>query len=184
MSSLFLRKRGKKYCIYLEYKDILTTKNKQRKLGSFDTLEEAEDELHSLREKALEGKLDAEYDFLTREDILNNIAKVNKQLDDGCFVYRFLDSEYNILYVGSTIALRKRVRKHNHLPKECYDRTKHIEYFRVNNEADAKVYEVYLINKYRTPFNSEYNTGSIPTLKVDVPRWNVFNTETMNVWWL
>lgn len=184
MSSLFLRKRGQKYYIYLEYKDTLTTKNKQKQLGSFEVLEDAENELRLLREKALEGKLKAEYDFLTREDILKNIAKVNNQLDDGCFVYRFLDSQYNILYIGSTTALRKRIRKHNHLPKECYERTKHIEYFRVNNEVDAKIYEVYLINKYRTPFNSEYNLGIVPTLKIDTPRWNIFNTETMNVWWL
>ena len=44
------------------------------------------------------------------------------------FIYRFLDEQNQVIYIGKTINLANRIKSHNHLPKECYANTKKIEF--------------------------------------------------------
>lgn len=47
------------------------------------------------------------------------------------YVYKFLDKNDNILYVGKAKELLRRLNGHNHLPKECYDSVEKIEYLHI-----------------------------------------------------
>lgn len=68
-------------------------------------------------------------------------------------IYRFLDSQHNILYVGSSSSFDNRLAGHTHLPKECYSQVKKVEIFCCRNEADMYLYETYFINKYKPKYN-------------------------------
>lgn len=66
------------------------------------------------------------------------------------YVYRFLDKEENIIYVGkSKQDLVQRFRGHLHLPDACYSLTYKIEYIECATVSDMSIKEIYYINKYR-----------------------------------
>lgn len=66
------------------------------------------------------------------------------------YVYRFLDKNGTIIYVGkSKQDLEQRFRGHIHLPDACYELTYKIEYIECSTEADMSIKEIYYINKFR-----------------------------------
>lgn len=66
------------------------------------------------------------------------------------YVYRFLDRNGNIIYVGkSKQVLEQRFRGHSHLPDDCYEMTYEIEYIECATESDMSIKEIYYINKFR-----------------------------------
>jgi excinuclease UvrABC nuclease subunit len=73
------------------------------------------------------------------------------------YIYRFLDSQKKIIYVGKTNNLDKRYIQHfnknGHLSKECYRSVWKIEYIKVDSELNALLLETYYINKYRPKYN-------------------------------
>ena len=73
-------------------------------------------------------------------------------------VYRFLDKNGNVLYVGSTQnSLSARIGQHScngHLLGKCYDDTASIEYIMLPTKADRKIAELYFINKYQPLYNT------------------------------
>ena len=81
------------------------------------------------------------------------------------YVYYFVDFDENILYVGKTCNLRRRMKEHftkGHLPKECYENVYKIYASKVNDsKCDTEICETLLINKYRPKFNKEkkFNEG-------------------------
>lgn len=74
------------------------------------------------------------------------------------YLYRFVDKNNNILYVGKSINIKDRLIYHfgarGHLPKECYDRTEKIEILELNTKTEMNIKELYYISKYQ----AEYNT--------------------------
>lgn len=60
-------------------------------------------------------------------------------------MYRFIDNEGSIVYVGRTINLGQRFLNHDHLTKDI----KKIEYIECKSEADMAWKEVYYINLFR-----------------------------------
>ena len=74
-------------------------------------------------------------------------------------VYRFLDKNGNVLYVGSTQnSLSARIGNHScngHLLGKCYDDTVSIEYIMLPTKTDRKIAELYFINKYQPPYNTK-----------------------------
>lgn len=91
----------------------------------------------------------------------------------GCYVYFFYDSDQNLLYVGKTIALKKRMGHHfckDTLKLEIWKQT--IDRFNIilhkcHNLVDLELYETYFINKYNPIYNQEKVYGQIPTF--DLP---------------
>lgn len=81
-------------------------------------------------------------------------------------VYLFLDGDSNVIYVGKTVNLRKRLNTHNHLPKECYTEIKSVRFAETNNEADALIYEVYYINKFNPKYNKISKTLDCTTINL------------------
>lgn len=96
------------------------------------------------------------------------------------YVYRFLDTAQNIIYVGKTINIDKRIKDHftrGHLPKECYDSVKAVEYIKVNTEADSLLVEQYFINKYHPKYNKQGKCKGEQTVKLDIEeKWKRYKT--------
>lgn len=73
------------------------------------------------------------------------------------YVYRFINSDEKIIYVGKTNNLDRRYVQHfnkkGHLPSECYNSVWKIEYIKTDTELNALLLETYYINKYRPKYN-------------------------------
>lgn len=88
-----------------------------------------------------------------------NIQK--KYTECGC--YRFLDSQAQVIYIGSAKNIHRRLFSqhfkknggHSHLPQECYDSTAKVEIIKTKDYATALALEIYLIDKYIPRFNKK-----------------------------
>ena len=72
------------------------------------------------------------------------------------YVYRFLDKNEKIIYIGKTGDMDSRIRNHidsGHLPLSCYKTIEKIEYIEVPTKVDMDILELYLINKFKPFFN-------------------------------
>lgn len=73
------------------------------------------------------------------------------------YVYRFLDSEGCVIYVGRTVDLKLRMSQHfsdrGHLPRECYNSVARIEFITCKTYLDMKIKELYYIGKCQPQFN-------------------------------
>jgi len=74
------------------------------------------------------------------------------------YVYRFLNKHDDVIYIGRTNNLKRRLEqehfsKEGHLPRECYDECAVVEYMELQSESEMKIYELYLINKYSPRYN-------------------------------
>lgn len=94
------------------------------------------------------------------------------------YVYRFLDTAKNVIYIGKTINIDKRIKEHftrGHLSKECYDSVKAVEYIKVNTEADSLLAEQYFINKYHPKYNKVGKCKGEQTVRLDIEeKWKIY----------
>ena len=75
---------------------------------------------------------------------------------EKCFLYRFLDKEMNVIYVGKTTDIKSRISTHlknSHLPKKCIKKIYKIEILKLSNKSELAIKELYYINKFQTEFN-------------------------------
>lgn len=102
----------------------------------------------------------------------------------GAYLYRFIDANEKIIYVGkASTNLYTRMKSHftnGHLPKECYDRAVRIEYVKFTSKRSLATKENYLIAKYLPEYNKEGKEDGemdliIPSL--DALEWQVFEFE-------
>lgn len=74
------------------------------------------------------------------------------------FIYRFVDEKGEILYVGRTRSLKRRMSDHftfsGHLPRECIESVKRIDFLEVATR-DAAAKERFYISKYKTRYNKK-----------------------------
>lgn len=101
------------------------------------------------------------------------------------FVYRFLDSDNNVLYVGKTETLNYRIRTHftkGHLPKECYNSVAKIEYLTMKSIIMMDIREIYYINLYKPEYNSNHivNEPAITIKDFATDKWEEYNKEHIN----
>ncbi len=76
----------------------------------------------------------------------------------GYGVYRFLDKDKNVIYIGMTNNIWRRImnqhfKNSGHLSQECYSQTARVDIIKLKNNLECKALEEYLINKYRPKFN-------------------------------
>lgn len=76
----------------------------------------------------------------------------------GYGVYRFLDKNEKVIYIGMTNNIWRRImnqhfKKNGHLSQECYSQTARVDIIKLKNNLECKALEEYLINKYRPKFN-------------------------------
>ena len=76
-------------------------------------------------------------------------------------VYRFLDEDRNILYIGRAEDLENRMNNHTHLPKICYDKRKYVEYVEFETKEDMRIAERILIAKIKPPYNIEFKDNEV-----------------------
>lgn len=72
------------------------------------------------------------------------------------YVYRFLDQNDNIIYIGKTNNMDNRMYIHfhsGHLPKECYCSVSKIEYIKLETKIEMDIVELYYINKVKPKYN-------------------------------
>lgn len=69
-------------------------------------------------------------------------------------VYRFIDKDGNIIYIGKAKDLGKRLSNHNHLKENCYKELAYIEYTSFDTECEMDFAERYYIQK----LNPKHNT--------------------------
>ena len=81
-------------------------------------------------------------------------------------IYRFLDSNNNIIYIGKSIHINERIRNHRHLVQECYDNTSKIQYTTFDTQNDMDLAEIYLISKIKPKYNKIYKDNNV-TIIID-----------------
>lgn len=95
------------------------------------------------------------------------------------YVYRFLNSCGDIIYVGKTSAgLKQRMDNHRHLPKCCYNEVNEIQYVCVNSESDMDVLEIVLINIYHPKYNLQSVRSDSPimfSIDPDALNWEKYS---------
>lgn len=99
------------------------------------------------------------------------------------YVYRFIDKNEKIIYIGKTNNLDRRYKQHfngyGHLSDSCYKSVWKIEYIKLDNEINALLLETYYINKYR-PFYNKLNKTKRPVsldninLKEIKDNWKIY----------
>ena len=94
------------------------------------------------------------------------------------YVYRFLNSEGKIIYIGKTINIKNRMQQHfnkGHLPAECYRNIARIEYKKYKTEADALIMETYYITKYTPKYNKLQQSRDFPTVEFnESDKWRIY----------
>lgn len=91
------------------------------------------------------------------------------------YVYRMLDKDGKVLYVGKTIHMYDRMCLHfgNHtlpmkqIPEDEAGRVERVEYTEIANDVDAALLEVYLIAKLRPEFNRDWVYTDTPTFVLE-----------------
>jgi hypothetical protein len=88
------------------------------------------------------------------------------------YVYRFLDKDNTVLYVGfTTQELKQRMYQHfnhGHLKSFVYDSTYKIQYFEDDNKTNGRIYELVAINDCETLFNKDGNYQQESTIIGDI----------------
>lgn len=74
------------------------------------------------------------------------------------FVYKFVDYDNEIIYIGKTKNLERRMQQHffnGHLPKTCYNNVCKIFFIIVDGKTNMDMMETFLINKYHPKYNED-----------------------------
>ena len=79
------------------------------------------------------------------------------------YVYRFLDKDLKVIYIGRTVDIKARMTQHfgngGHLPKECYESVHRVDFLEFKTKNDMKIKELYYIGKYRPKYNTADNSA-------------------------
>lgn len=85
---------------------------------------------------------------------------------EGAGCYRFIDKLDNIIYIGSSKSIHKRLRQHfggkqGHLGSMVYDQVARVEICKCEDYPTALALENVLISKYRPKFNRKDKSHNI-----------------------
>ena len=87
------------------------------------------------------------------------------------YVYKFINNKDEVIYIGRTKSIKKRINNHRHLPIECYKNTAKIKYAKLNNKDEAAIYERYLINMISPLYNDQFNNKSNFNFELPILKW-------------
>lgn len=74
------------------------------------------------------------------------------------YLYKFVNYDDVIIYIGKTGNLKRRMQQHflrGHLDKECYQHTAKIYYCKIDGKTNTDMMETFLINKYHPIYNTD-----------------------------
>ena len=72
-------------------------------------------------------------------------------------IYKFLNVNKEVIYVGRAKNLKNRLSGHRHLPIECYKSITYVQYIKIYDENLLDFIECYFIQKYKPIYNSKFN---------------------------
>lgn len=94
-------------------------------------------------------------------------------------VYRFLNSDNEIIYIGKAKDLKSRLSGHTHLPEECYKEKAKVEYATFSTMDEVDIAERYLISKIKPKYNTEFKSKEI-VMTIDAfesLQWTDYNSK-------
>jgi len=100
------------------------------------------------------------------------------------YVYRFLNKKNEIIYVGRSKDISKRISTHSHLPNECYEEVNYIEYIALNNDDESAIYERYYINIFNPKYNTQYKNKSEFSFKLPNYNWKKYDGNVSKENWV
>lgn len=100
-----------------------------------------------------------------------------------CNVYRFINNNNEIIYVGKTQnGIKNRINQHfsksGHLDSQCYKEVSRIEYIIAHSQIDMDIKELYYINKWKPKYNiiSKYeDNNSDVEIDTSDDNWQLYN---------
>lgn len=92
-------------------------------------------------------------------------------------VYRFLNKDNEIIYIGKAVNLKNRITNHSHLPKECYNERVKIEFVEFDTTDDMDFAERYYIMKFKPKYNTVLSDKNmnISSMELDIKIWKAIN---------
>lgn len=109
--------------------------------------------------------------------------KASEYINHYC-VYRFLDKDNNILYIGKSKRLKLRIFDHikgrTHLSKECISQIQKVEYLEFGCECDMNLFELYCISYFQPPYNKDCKSET-GLIQINIPEiWNELDLKTLD----
>lgn len=96
------------------------------------------------------------YIVLDNVEFESDYTKYN--VSEKYYVYRFINNENSIIYVGRTVNLHNRMNQHfggkGHLPEQAYNEVDKVEYCVLDSEISMVMAELYFINKFKPKHNT------------------------------
>lgn len=92
-------------------------------------------------------------------------------------VYRFVNNQGDIIYIGKAKCLKTRLSNHKHLPEECYLECDKIEFMMFDTEYDMDLAERYFIPRYKPKYNTDMknNNISLHINDLEIKMWKSYN---------
>lgn len=91
------------------------------------------------------------------------------------FIYKYLNAQGQIIYIGQTIDIRNRVWQHNEKTDKIYSEIKDIYYYRCKHKTEMDAYEYFLIRKHHPKYNCVFNNES--NCYIDEPEWILYQAK-------
>ena len=96
------------------------------------------------------------------------------------YIYKFMNHEDEVIYIGKTIDMYTRMRKHKATKK--WEEYKEILYTEVEHDFDCDLLERYMIVKYKPKFNVMHNLPSNSTdLKIEEPKFESWTPKIKDI---
>lgn len=76
-------------------------------------------------------------------------------------VYKFINKDREVIYIGKAKNIINRLSTHNHLPEECYDEIAYVMYTSFDTEYEMDFAERYYIQKLNPKYNTKLSNKPI-----------------------
>ena len=90
----------------------------------------------------------------------------------GYYVYKYVNTNNDIIYIGRTINLQERIEK-QHKRDKLKDFQGTVYYFECPNKTAMISYEYMLTNKYHPIYNEQNNHKNI-NININEPEWKIY----------
>ena len=98
------------------------------------------------------------------------------------YLYRFLDKNDNVIYIGRTNNIERRILKEHftpntHIVPECYLEAEKVEYTEFEYESEEVAYEAILINRLCPKYNKQFKDNAKFNAELPNIEWKEFKWE-------
>lgn len=100
------------------------------------------------------------------------------------YLYRFLNKNKEVIYIGRTNSIERRIFKEHftdktHLPEECYKELDTIEYAEIEDKAQEVAFEIALIQKVQPKYNKEFKYDKLVHIEQEQLEWREFRIDSV-----